>query len=89
MDEPDMRALAAVVQQPGDQEIRVRRSGGAKSGKHLEAVAAIRDLHSIEQRHLGRRQPGRQLVAFSRGNPSPNVHPGPFDLRGPPSTHVG
>ena len=87
MDQPDARPLAAVVQQTGHKQVRVRGAGRAEVRDHVQAVAAICDMHPIEQLERLGGEPAGQFVALSRRNAGTDVRPGPPELRGPPAAH--
>ncbi len=87
MNEPDVRPFATVVQEPGDQQIRVSSTVSAEIGGDIESMALIRDVHALEEGQLLRGQPARQALALARGHAGPNVTDRPPDLAGPPARH--
>ena len=58
---PDARVpLRAVVEEPGREHVAVRHAGAPQGGDDVEAVAAVGDVHGVEQGQLRGPQPGRQ-----------------------------
>ena len=80
-------ALPGVVEQTCEEQIVVGRAVLPQGGDHVEAVAAVGDMHRIEDRELCGSEPGRQSGALLRADPSPDVRPELAGLRCPPGSH--
>ena len=57
---------------------------GPEGRDDVEAVPAIGDVHRVEQRELGGRQPGRHVVPLARRHAGPKVRPELADPATPP-----
>ena len=88
MNETHARPLAAVVEKPRDQELRIGRSIGTQRRDHGQAVAPIRHVHSIEEPQLSRTKPAGKVLPLRNRDPGAHVRPGPPELGGPPSRHA-
>src|ERR1035437_8769242 len=85
MDEPNARALAAIVQQAGHQKIGVGRVGRAQGRHDVKTVAPIGHQHGIEQGQLRRRQPARQLCPLFGRHAGVEIGPSSVELGRPPT----
>ena len=63
---------------------RVGHAVGAERRDDVEAVTPVGDVHRVEQRQLGGRQPARQRRALRGPRPGPEVRAELADLRAPP-----
>ena len=61
-------ALAAVVQQAGQEQVGIILAVTPKRGDDIEPVALVCTMHRVEQLHLGGRDPGRQVGPFLSGD---------------------
>jgi len=79
-------ALARVVEQAGDEDVRLRHTVDAERRDDVEPVAAVGHVHGVEQRELRRREPGRQPVPLARRHAGADVGPELADLASPPGS---
>ena len=79
-------ALAGVVEQPGEQDVRLGDAVGAQRGDDVEAVAPVGDVHRVEQRELWRGDPGRQRRPLLRAPRGPAGATGTGGPRRPPGS---
>ena len=80
-------ALPGVVEQTRKEQVVVGDAVAPQRGDHVEAVAAVGDMHQIEQRELCGCEPGRQSGALLGPDPARTCDRNWRASRGPPGVH--
>ena len=84
MPEPDRAPLADIVEEARQEQLTVVHAERAEPLQHIQAMPPVGARHAIEERQLGRRQPGRQLGPFPRRHPGDEMTAELAGLRHPP-----